>query len=138
MSRLRWLDLPFSYTTQQDFAAKLAHWLSQVFYDRLPAAGFEVREEQIYTAYHMAQALCQRQTLFAEAGSGTKTSPTCSALLLRPHARQTCNSLQRQCPFTATASGPRRRHSYAKPHIGIEHRCATSQEPQPSPLFFES
>ncbi|NLY53109.1 MAG: ATP-dependent DNA helicase [Firmicutes bacterium] len=71
MSMLRWLELPFRYTTTTDFERKLNNWLGEVFYERLPAAGFEVREEQIYTAYRIAQALCQRQTLFAEAGSGT-------------------------------------------------------------------
>ncbi len=71
MSMLRWLDMPFRYTTITDFEQKLNDWLSNVYYEILPAAGFETREEQIYTAYRIAQAFCRRQVLFAEAGSGT-------------------------------------------------------------------
>lgn len=71
MTMLRWLKMPFSYTTLTDFEQKLNNWLSSVFYEILPAAGFETREEQIYTAYRIAQAFCRRQVLFAEAGSGT-------------------------------------------------------------------
>lgn len=71
MSMLRWLEMPFRYTTITDLEQKLNDWLSSVYYEILPAAGFETREEQIYTAYRIAQAFCRRQVLFAEAGSGT-------------------------------------------------------------------
>lgn len=70
MSMLRWLEMPFRYTTSADFEQKLNNWLSSVYYEALPAAGFEIREEQIYTAYRIAQAFCHRQVLLAEAGSG--------------------------------------------------------------------
>jgi ATP-dependent DNA helicase DinG len=71
MGMLSWLKVPFRYTTQEDFARKLSAWLADVFYERLPQHGFEVREEQIYSAFRIAQALCQRRAIFAEAGSGT-------------------------------------------------------------------
>lgn len=71
MSMLRWLDMPFKYSTSEDFERKLTAWLSDVFYDRLPEQGFELRDEQIYTAFRIAKAFCHRQPLFAEAGSGT-------------------------------------------------------------------
>lgn len=71
MTRLRWLKLPFKYTTTEDFRLKLSQWLTSIFYDVLPKHGFEVREEQIYTSLRMADALLRRKPLFAEAGSGT-------------------------------------------------------------------
>lgn len=71
MSDLRWLDVPFHYTTGQDFQHKLMEWLGDVFYEHLPARGYETREEQIYTSFRMAEAICHREALLAEAGSGT-------------------------------------------------------------------
>jgi len=74
VSMLRWLDLPFRYRTEQDFEKKLYGWVSDVLYDQLPHHGFEIREEQIFTAYHMAHALCKRGVAYVEAGSGTGKS----------------------------------------------------------------
>lgn len=71
MSGLRWLDVPFRYTTGEDFQRKLTTWLSDVFYDILPSHGYEVREEQIYTAFRIAETLSRKESLLAEAGSGT-------------------------------------------------------------------
>lgn len=71
MSELRWLDVPFRYTTSDDFQHKLMAWLGNVFYEVLPAQGYDVREEQIYTTFRIAQSLCRKEALLAEAGSGT-------------------------------------------------------------------
>ncbi|WP_366921557.1 ATP-dependent DNA helicase [Metallumcola ferriviriculae] len=48
----------------------MAEWIGNIFYDILPKHGYEIREEQIYTAYQMADAFCKRQVHFAEAGLG--------------------------------------------------------------------
>jgi ATP-dependent DNA helicase DinG len=42
-----------------------------VFYEQLPEAGFEVRDEQIYMAFQLERAYAEKQTIFAEAGVGT-------------------------------------------------------------------
>jgi ATP-dependent DNA helicase DinG len=46
-------------------------WIADVFYELLPAAGFEVRDEQIYMAFQLERAYNEKQTIFAEAGVGT-------------------------------------------------------------------
>lgn len=69
MTTLRWLTMPFRYSS--DFFPQLNRWLSQIFYRILPQAGFEVREEQIYTSYRIVNALRKKEVLLAEAGSGT-------------------------------------------------------------------
>lgn len=71
MSELRWLDVPFRYTTSEDFQHKLTEWLGDIFYESLPSQGYEIREEQIYTSFRIAEALCRREALLSEAGSGT-------------------------------------------------------------------
>ncbi|MFZ5827309.1 MAG: ATP-dependent DNA helicase, partial [Bacillota bacterium] len=68
---LSWMRLPFRYRNLQDYKAKLADFVSEAFYERLPAQGYEVREEQIFTAYRMAGALTNRRVLLAEAATGT-------------------------------------------------------------------
>jgi len=49
----------------------LAEWIGDVFYDILPKYGYEIREEQIFTAFQLADAVCKRKVHFAEAGLGT-------------------------------------------------------------------
>ena len=71
MTTLRWRTLPFRYTTISDFYVQLNKWLTAVFYDFLPAAGFEIREEQICTCYKIVSALQQKEVFLTEAGSGT-------------------------------------------------------------------
>jgi ATP-dependent DNA helicase DinG len=71
VSQLRWLEVPFRYTTSDDFRKKLMDWLGEQFYEVLPSWGYEVREEQIYTSFRIAEALCHQDVLLAEAGSGT-------------------------------------------------------------------
>ncbi len=64
-------QVPFAYRGKDDFQAKLAQWIGDVFYDVLPAHGYEIREEQIFTAFQLADAVCKGKVHFAEAGLGT-------------------------------------------------------------------
>lgn len=68
---LSWTRLPFKYRSAQEFRAALTDYVGQSFYETLPAAGYEVREEQIYTSFRIAGALCSGTTMLAEAGLGT-------------------------------------------------------------------
>ncbi|WP_347490650.1 ATP-dependent DNA helicase [Desulfoscipio sp. XC116] len=63
--------VPFAYSNKRDFSVKLTEWIGQVFYDILPEHGYEIREEQIYTAFQLAEAVCKSKVHFAEAGLGT-------------------------------------------------------------------
>ncbi|MFD2371642.1 ATP-dependent DNA helicase [Brevibacillus sp. GCM10020057] len=62
---------PFAYDPAQPFVSQVSDWAADVFYDRLPEAGFEVRDEQIYMAFQLERAFAEKQTIFAEAGVGT-------------------------------------------------------------------
>ena len=62
---------PFDYNNKEEFQVKLGEWIGDVFYDILPEHGFEVREEQIYTAFQLADAMCNKKVHLAEAGLGT-------------------------------------------------------------------
>jgi len=64
-------QVPFAYRSKQDFPVKLTEWVGQVFFDVLPEHGYEIREEQIYTAFQLAEAVCKTKVHFAEAGLGT-------------------------------------------------------------------
>ena len=68
---LSWTRLPFRYTTSADYRRHLLDYVGEVFYERLPAAGYEVREEQVYTAFRIAEALAGGGSLLAEAELGT-------------------------------------------------------------------
>jgi len=63
--------MPFEYRSKDEFPARLAEWIGHVFYDVLPEQGYEIREEQIFTAFQLADAVCRRKVHFAEAGLGT-------------------------------------------------------------------
>jgi len=63
--------VPFAYRGKDGFTAELSQWIGEVFYDVLPAHGYEIREEQIYTAFQLADAVCKEKVHFAEAGLGT-------------------------------------------------------------------
>ena len=65
------LKEPFDYKNKEEFQVKLADWIGDVFYDILPEHGYEVREEQIYTAFQLADAICNNKVHLAEAGLGT-------------------------------------------------------------------
>jgi len=62
--------MPFRYRTMQEFESGVTDLVSRAFYDKLPAAGLEIREEQIYTAYRIASSMIKAETFFAEAGAG--------------------------------------------------------------------
>lgn len=62
---------PFEYNHEQSFHQQVSDWIADVFYDILPEAGFEVRDEQIYMAFQLERAYADKQTIFAEAGVGT-------------------------------------------------------------------
>ncbi len=62
---------PFDYNSKEEFRVKLSDWIGDVFYDILPEHGYEVREEQIYTAFQLADAICDKKVHLAEAGLGT-------------------------------------------------------------------
>ncbi|SDD70772.1 ATP-dependent DNA helicase DinG [Paenibacillus sp. UNCCL117] len=62
---------PFAYDHSRPFVQQAGEWIADVFYDVLPEAGFEVRDEQIYMAYQVERAFAEKRTIFAEAGVGT-------------------------------------------------------------------
>lgn len=69
--RIRWTELPFQARNEDEFRRGLSDWLGHVFYEILPAQGYEIREEQIYATFRIAKALGSGRTLLAEAGPGT-------------------------------------------------------------------
>jgi ATP-dependent DNA helicase DinG len=62
---------PFAYDHAQPYMQQVSDWIADIFYDILPEAGFEVRDEQIYMAFQLERAYAEKQTIFAEAGVGT-------------------------------------------------------------------
>ncbi|MBB3130377.1 ATP-dependent DNA helicase DinG [Paenibacillus rhizosphaerae] len=62
---------PFTYDPKRPFVQQAGEWVADVFYDVLPEAGFEVRDEQIYMAFQLEKAFAEKKTIFAEAGVGT-------------------------------------------------------------------
>lgn len=68
--------LPFIVSKSESFYEKLGEWIGDLFYDILPDAGFELRDEQIYMAFQLEKAFKEKKIMFAEAGVGTgKTIP---------------------------------------------------------------
>jgi ATP-dependent DNA helicase DinG len=63
--------LPFDIGKTDNFYNKLNEWIGDVFYDILPEAGFELRDEQIFMAFQLESAFKEKQVVFAEAGVGT-------------------------------------------------------------------
>ena len=63
--------LPFTYDRKKSFMDQLGDWIGDVFYDILPEAGFEVRDEQIFMAFQLERAFAEKKVIFAEAGVGT-------------------------------------------------------------------
>ncbi|WP_054024713.1 ATP-dependent DNA helicase [Bacillus sp. FJAT-28004] len=62
---------PFDFDPKQPFIQQASDWIADVFYEKLPEAGFEIRDEQIYMAFQLERAFADKQTIFAEAGVGT-------------------------------------------------------------------
>lgn len=63
--------LPFTIDKTSTFYDQLGDWIGNVFYDILPEAGFELRDEQIYMAFQLERAYKDKKVIFAEAGVGT-------------------------------------------------------------------
>lgn len=63
--------LPFEVGKQDNFYDKLNEWIGDVFYDILPDAGFEMRDEQIFMAFQLDRAFREKKVMFSEAGVGT-------------------------------------------------------------------
>ncbi|MBC8079807.1 MAG: ATP-dependent DNA helicase [Gorillibacterium sp.] len=62
---------PFTYDPTKPYVQQASDWIADVFYDILPEAGFELRDEQIYMAFQLERAYSDKRTIFAEAGVGT-------------------------------------------------------------------
>lgn len=90
----------FDYNNKQEFKPKLVEWIGDVLYDLLPEHGYEVRDEQIFTAFQIADALCDKKVHLAEAGLGT--GKTFAYLLSAiPYARFTGKPVVIACATTA-------------------------------------
>lgn len=63
--------IPFKVSKTESFYDKLGEWIGDLFYDVLPEAGFELRDEQIFMAYQLENAFKEKKVMFAEAGVGT-------------------------------------------------------------------
>lgn len=63
--------MPFSISKTDSFYEKLNEWIGDVFYDILPEAGLELRDEQIFMAFQLLNAYKDKEIMFAEAGVGT-------------------------------------------------------------------
>lgn len=57
---------PFAYDPSRPFIQQASDWVADVFYELLPEAGFEVRDEQIYMAFQLEKAFAEKKTIFAE------------------------------------------------------------------------
>ena len=63
--------MPFPLSKDKSFYESLNDWIGDTLYDELTEKGFECRDEQIYMAFQIEQALKEKKVLFAEAGVGT-------------------------------------------------------------------
>lgn len=91
---------PFEYKNKQEFQGKLVEWIGDVLYDILPESEYEVRDEQIFTAFKIADAMCEKKVHLAEAGLGT--GKTFAYLLSAiPYARFTGKPVVIACATTA-------------------------------------
>lgn len=63
--------MPFEVSKTESFYDKLSEWIGDLFYDILPEAGFELRDEQIFMAFQLEKAFKDKKVMFAEAGVGT-------------------------------------------------------------------
>ncbi|MCZ2258367.1 ATP-dependent DNA helicase [Sporosarcina sp. G11-34] len=63
--------MPFPLSKEKSFYDSLNDWIGDTLYDDLTEKGFECRDEQIYMAFQIEQALKEKNVLFAEAGVGT-------------------------------------------------------------------
>ncbi|KEF37061.1 DNA helicase, Rad3 [Schinkia azotoformans MEV2011] len=63
--------IPFAFSKTENFYQKLSDWIGDVFYEILPEAGFELRDEQVFMAFQLERAFKEKKVMFAEAGVGT-------------------------------------------------------------------
>lgn len=92
--------LPFACNNSKEFKEKLPEWVGDVLYDVLPELGYEERDEQIYTAFQIADTFCDEQVHLAEAGLGT--GKTFAYLLSAiPYARFTGKPVVIACATSA-------------------------------------
>lgn len=63
--------LPFPLSKEKSFYDSLNDWIGDTLYDDLTEKGYECRDEQIFMAFQIEQALKEKKVLFAEAGVGT-------------------------------------------------------------------
>lgn len=68
---VRLANYPFEFNPSEPYIKQASDWIADVFYDLLPEAGFEVRDEQIYMAFQLERAYQEKKTILAEAGVGT-------------------------------------------------------------------
>ncbi|NRD80523.1 ATP-dependent DNA helicase [Bacillus sp. BRMEA1] len=80
--------IPFEVAKTDSFYDKLSEWIGDLFYDILPEAGFELRDEQIYMAFQLEKAFKEKKVMFAEAGVGTGKT-ICYLLYAIMYARYT-------------------------------------------------
>lgn len=91
---------PFEYSTLKEFNERLSEWVGDVLYDILPEKGYEERDEQIYTAFQITDAFCDKSVHLAEAGLGT--GKTFAYLLSAiPYARMTGKPVVIACATSA-------------------------------------
>ncbi|MGL4363053.1 MAG: ATP-dependent DNA helicase [Cellulosilyticaceae bacterium] len=92
--------MPFQYKDLKTFNSGLVEWVGDVFYDILPEKDYEVRDEQIFTAFQIADGFAQKKIHLAEAGLGTgKTFAYLMSAI--PYARMTGKPVVIACATTA-------------------------------------
>lgn len=132
MSSMSWINMPFKYRGETDFFVQLDNWIGDVFYEQLPTLGYETREEQIYTTYHIVKALREGAVLFGEAGSGT--GKTFAYILT-----SLCYARLKGMPVVLSSASPVLQEQLAHPHgdiatlsrklgLNIDARLAKSPE----------
>jgi len=61
----------FDYDPKLPFIEQASDWIADMFYEKLPEAGFEIRDEQIFMAFQLERAYAEKTAILAEAGVGT-------------------------------------------------------------------
>ncbi|TCT14885.1 ATP-dependent DNA helicase DinG [Natranaerovirga pectinivora] len=121
----------FHYDTADAFPAKLSEWIGDVFYDILPEHGYEVRDEQIYTAFQVGDAISGKNVHLAEAGLGT--GKTFAYLLPAiAYARYSGKPVVIACATTALQeqlAGPNGDISALSKILGIEIDARMAKDP---------
>lgn len=126
------LKEPFEYKNQEEFHDRLVEWIGDVFYDILPEYGYEVRDEQIFTAFQIADAMCMNKVHLAEAGLGT--GKTFAYLLSAiPYARFRKKPVVIACATTALQeqlAGPNGDVNTVSKLLGLEVDARMAKDPR--------